>query len=92
MAVKQDGAFARPELLQRRGQNPGAGEQLAVAKPPSAAFVGGHLPAEAAKGWVRIFVWKSKKRIADNDYLVYKREKEYASKDGGNCTSYLKIQ
>ena len=27
-----------------------------------------------------------------NDYLVYKREKEYASKDGGNCTSYLKIQ
>ena len=41
---------------------------------------------------MRIFVWKSKKRIADNDYLVYKREKEYASKDGGNCTSYLKIQ
>ena len=29
---------------------------------------------------------------ADNDYLVYKREKEYATKDGGNCTSYLKIQ
>lgn len=35
---------------------------------------------------------KAKKRIPDNDYLVYKREKEYASKDGGNCTSYLKIQ
>ena len=41
---------------------------------------------------IHIFVWKSKKRIPDNDYLVYKREKEYASKDGGNCTSYLKIQ
>ena len=40
---------------------------------------------------IHIFVWKSKKRIPDNDYLVYKREKEYASKDGGNCTSYLKI-
>lgn len=40
---------------------------------------------------MRIFVWKSKKRIADNDYLVYK-ERKVCFKDGGNCTSYLKIQ
>ena len=39
-----------------------------------------------------VYCVEKQKRIADNDYPVYKREKEYASKDGGNCTSYLKIQ
>lgn len=38
-----------------------------------------------------IFVWKSKKCIVDNDYLVYKREKEYVLKDGGNCILYFKL-
>ena len=34
---------------------------------------------------------KQKNVLRTTHYLVYK-EKEYASKDGGNCTSYLKIQ